>query len=294
MKVTLLLKAQLSPVSYTTKKSFQRQLNRTPYTAFQYFFQLEVQKLHNVSKYEDIINHVRGNSNFKRFARNEWDSMSLTKKRLYYASFCQSMNIDVRNVSKVELAKRLEIPIPAMSEYLLFRNKFKVKFDSHCSSLERKDRKSIPRSSITRRTATTDICSKNRSNTSVSKIKPRKRLVAMKRISRSENITESHSREAQNYLYDYMKRFQQMCKECRYAWNEKVDYDQKLEIRKKLQLWRSKFEEMMDNEVQILQKNMDTMSKFGFRSESYLTAADHNTNTSPNNILPMAYLLKKK
>lgn len=119
MKATLLLKAQLSPVSYTTKKSFQRQLNRTPYTAFQYFFQLEVQKLHNVSKYEDIINHVRGNSNFKRFARNEWDSMSLTKKRLYYASFCQSMDIDILNVSKIELAKRLEIPIPAMSEYLI-------------------------------------------------------------------------------------------------------------------------------------------------------------------------------
>ena len=57
MKVTLLLKAQLSPVSYTTKKSFQRQLNRSPFTAFQYFFQLEVQKLHNVSKYEDIINY---------------------------------------------------------------------------------------------------------------------------------------------------------------------------------------------------------------------------------------------
>ena len=97
MKVTLLLKAQLSPVSYTTKKSFQRQLNRTPYTAFQYFFQLEVQKLHNVSKYEDITNYLKGNSNFKRFRRNEWDSMSLTKKRLYYASFCQSMSIDVWN-----------------------------------------------------------------------------------------------------------------------------------------------------------------------------------------------------
>lgn len=66
---------------------------------------------------------------------------------------------------------------------------------------------------------------------------------------------KNHSHEAQNYLYDYMKRFQQMCKECRYAWNEKVDYDQKLEIRKKLQVWRAKFEEMMDNEIQILQKH---------------------------------------
>lgn len=294
MKATLLLKAQLSPVSYTTKKSFQRQLNRTPYTAFQYFFQLEVQKLHNVSKYEDIINYVRGNSNFKRFARNEWDTMSLTKKRLYYASFCQSMDIDILNVSKIELAKRLEIPIPAMSEYLLFRNKFKVKFDSHCSSLERKDRKSVPRPSITRKVATTEICSKSRSNTPLGKINPRKRLVALKRISRSENTAKNHSHEAQNYLYDYMKRFQQMCKECRYAWNEKVDYDQKLEIRKKLQVWRAKFEEVMDNEIQILQKNMDIMSKFGLRSESYLTAADHNTNTQPNSILPMTYLLKKK
>ena len=57
---------------------------------------------------------------------------------------------------------------------------------------------------------------------------------------------------------------------------------------------RAKFEEMMDNEIQILQKNMDIMSKFGLRSESYLTAANHDTNTQPNNILPMTYLLKKK
>lgn len=85
-----------------------------------------------------------------------------------------------------------------------------------------------------------------------------------------------------------------MCKECRYAWNEKVDYDQKLEIRKKLQLWRLKFEEMMDNEIQILQNNMETMSKFGHRSEEYLTTSDPNTNALPNNILPMAFIPKKK
>ncbi|CAI4051583.1 hypothetical protein SKDZ_15G2610 [Saccharomyces kudriavzevii ZP591] len=294
MKVTLLLKAQLSPVSYTTKKSFQRQLDHLPSTAFQYFFQLEVQKLHNVSKYKDIINYVRGNSNFKRFTRNEWDNMSLTKKRLYYASFCQSMNIDIWNVSKVELAKRLEIRIPAMSEYLFFRNKFKVKFDSHWSSLERKDYRSISKSSVTRKNGATEIYSKNRAIASVSKIKPRKRLVAMKRISRLDNLANDHPNDAQEHLYDYMKRFQQMCKECRYAWNEKVDYDQKLEIREKLQLWKSKFEEMMDNEIQILQKNMEIMSKFGHGSEVYLTTSDDNTNTSPNNILPMAYPPKKK
>ncbi|CAI4036418.1 hypothetical protein SMKI_15G2620 [Saccharomyces mikatae IFO 1815] len=292
MKVTLLLKAQLSPVSYTTKKSFQRQLNRSPFTAFQYFFQLEVQKLHNVSKYEDIINYARGNTNFKRFKRNEWDSMSLTKKRLYYASFCQSMNIDIWKVSKVELAKRLEIPIPVMSEYLLFRNKFKVKFDSRWSSLESKAYKNVSRPP-TRKTVVTEVCSKNRTITSVNKIKPRKRLVAMKRIPRSENFAKNHSHEAQENLYDYMKRFQQMCKECRYAWNEKVDCDQKLEIREKLQLWRSKFEKMMDNEIQILQKNMDIMSKFNPRSEAYFTA-NHDSSTSQNNILPMAYLPKKK
>ncbi|CAI4064198.1 hypothetical protein N7582_002609 [Saccharomyces uvarum] len=293
MKVTLLLKAHLSPVSYTTKKSFQRQLDRSPYTAFQYFFQLEVQKLHNVSKYEDITNYLKGNSNFKRFRRNEWDSMSLTKKRLYYASFCQSMSIDVWNVSKVELAKRLEIPIPAMSEYLFFRNKFKLKFDSHWSALEPNNYKNHSRPSTARKNVT-EAYSRSRTITSVNKMQPRKRLVTMKRISCSENFSNNQSDDAQKHLYDYMKRFQLMCKECRYAWNEKVDYDQKLEIRKKLQLWRLKFEEMMDNEIQILQNNMETMSKFGHRSEEYLTTSDPNTNALPNNILPMAFIPKKK
>ncbi|EJS41717.1 YOR114W [Saccharomyces arboricola H-6] len=294
MKVTLLLKAQLSSVSYTTRKSFQKQLDRSPYTAFQYFFQLEVQKLHNVSKYDDITSYVRGNSNFKRFTRNEWDNMSLTKKRLYYASFCQSMNIDIWSVSKIELAKRLEIPIPAMSEYLFFRNKFKLKFDSHWSSLEHNNYRNPSRPSTMRKNGAAETYPRNRTITSVSKIKPRKRLVAMKRISRSEDFTNDHSHEAQKHFDDYMKRFQQMCKECRYAWNEKVGCDQKLEIRKKLHLCRSKFEEMMDNEIQVLQKNMEIMSKFGHRSETYLRTSDENTSISPYNILPMAYPSKKK
>ncbi|QLQ79677.1 hypothetical protein HG537_0C03250 [Torulaspora globosa] len=258
MRASYVLKAQLSRIFYGSQGSFERQLNNLPTTAFQYYYWCKLKELCKYSKdfmNEDLISCGQQSNTFRRYIRKEWDLLSASKKRLYYAFFFHFTKIDYRSLKKCELARILEIPTPAISEYMLFRNKFKHKYDTIWFQ-EGKDR------------------SKKRS------------IMAGHAISISIHEKESS--------LNLTKRFQKMCRECRYVWNKKISDDQKDEIRIKWELQKQQFDLQLARELEALSFNLNRLLKMNIdaRVES-LQIERHRTATMGNVIVPYGFHKKK-
>lgn len=231
------IRAQLSQVVYTTKKSFQKQLDSIPATAFDYYYQSKIKELQQSScnlLSNDFLSASQQNTAFKRHIRKEWELLSNTKRRLYYAFFFHFTKINHKVLNKYELAKVMEIPTPATSEYMLFRNKFKYKFDR---IWQEEDMKIKRKSGIILRHNT---------------------IGGGHRITISGKVKDinSTSYSGEEELTNLIIRFQKMCRECRHVWNEKVTDEQKCEIRNKWEDQKHQFDLKLDQETEILEYNL--------------------------------------
>lgn len=229
MRPTPYFTAQLSILNITSRRSFDK-LDRTPSTVFQYYYRLQIKQLHKYSQYIDSLESMNQNNPFRRQVRKEWDALSLSKKRVYHALYFHFLKLDFRKLSQEELAKRLEIPVPTSSEYLLFRNKFKSKFDYMWEK---------------QYTGRLEIEVKVRSDT-FGKFKITR--YATKKKEDLDSIT------------NFTERFQKMCRECKRIWKEKVSEEQKDEIRSKLRENRKKFELQMEKEVEALESLQENLT----------------------------------
>lgn len=124
MRPTNIVNVGISPVSFSTKQSFLTKISQQPRSTFHYFYILHMKQM-QISNPDQSVK----NSSFKIFIRRQWDQLSIAKKRLYRAMYCYSSNIDYQNMSKYQLAHKLNIKTPPVSEYLYFRNEYKKKND---------------------------------------------------------------------------------------------------------------------------------------------------------------------
>ncbi|SCU95849.1 LANO_0E11606g1_1 [Lachancea nothofagi CBS 11611] len=237
MRPNLVVNASVSRTTFTSRRSFEK-LDTMPSTVFQYYFQLQLKELHHNSPQSEITDFVNKNNSFKRYKRKEWDSLSLTKKRVYHALYFHFTKVNYRRLGHEELARRLELQVPAASEYLLFRNRFKARFDAAWEEQRKNDR--------TGRSHKIQLRSGTSGSLKVS------RIFAMRPAELEFNST---------------RRFQDMCRECRRAWREGVDDDQRAEIATKLSVERQKFENSVKRELDILDGLQAMLTK-------YLTSVD--------------------
>ncbi|SCW02428.1 LAFE_0F06216g1_1 [Lachancea fermentati] len=232
MRIYTACRAHISLLEVVSKKSFEK-LDRTPPTVFHYYYQLQLKDLHKMSTGDEILEFANRNNAFKRHIRKEWDSLSISRKRVYHCLYFHFARINYGKMSYEELAKRLEIPIPVSSEYLLFRNSFKAKFDALWEESQKRNR-SLEGKSLQLRSR------------SFGKFK----------------VTRIYKKDAELEDYnDYNRRFRNMCKECRLMWKEQVTEEQKIEITKKLKDARNNFLNRMDNEIKALDALQENMSK---------------------------------
>lgn len=261
MRVSLVLRAQLSHAFYGSKGSFERELNSLPTTAFQYYYSSKLKELRKYSDQfmrTDVLSCGQQSNTFRRYIRKEWDLLSTSKKRLYYAFFFHFTKTDYRDLNKYELARILEIPTPAISEYMLFRNKFKNKYDTLWFQ-ERKER-------------------------------PRKRILMAGRIV----SISCRSSQKEDHL-NLTKRFQKMCRECRQVWNKKISDEQKDEIRNKWEIQKQQFDLQLTRELEALAGNLSKLLKMNVDARLNSLQIDrHKTSTTaPDMIIPYAFHKKK-
>ncbi|SCU80403.1 LAMI_0B02212g1_1 [Lachancea mirantina] len=212
--------AQVSKFAVHSKKSFER-LDRTPQTAFTYYYQLQVQALSKCNAGEEPKNLIRGNNSFKQFVRRNWHSLSISKRRLYHALYFRYTRIDYATLNYEQVAKRLEIPIPLNSEYLLFRNGFRESFERKRDAAKvSSGRKSMGAGSS--------------------------RVIKLLHI--SHNVGASEGQEQ-----IITKNFQEMCRECKRVWKSQVTDAQKDEIREKVRNARETFESQVEDELNAIQ-----------------------------------------
>lgn len=233
MRCTSIIRASLSSTIFTTRKSFERQLDNSPTTAFHYYCQLQ---------YDSRVND---DLQWKKFIRREWEMLSHTKKRLYCAFYFHFKGIDYKSLNKFELAKFLEIPTPATSEYMMFRNLFKFKFDN----------------------AWLENVKKLKDSNGMGQLVKRSPIAGGHRLTIYIPLNRDRLRmEATNYT----KRYQQMCRECRRVWNEKVTVEQRSVIRKKWEQQKREFKDHIDNEIEALKMNLNGLNQLELRQEYFL------------------------
>lgn len=241
MRGSSALRAQLSSAVYTSKRSFEKDLDSLPTTAFQYYYHSKVKELRDNSDESyasEILNSGQQNIAFRRFVRKEWDLLSTTKRRLYYAFFFHFTGVDHNTLNKYELAKVLEIQTPATSDYMLFRNKFKYKFD-HLWYQEREQR--------------------SRTRSIVLKHNP---------IGYGHKITiSSRIGVSDEESYSSIRRFQKMCRECRHTWNQDITAEQKLDIRSKWEEQKRQFNAILAIERKALAYNLSRLLKLNLDSK---------------------------
>ncbi|GCF01307.1 hypothetical protein ZYGM_001127 [Zygosaccharomyces mellis] len=233
MRGTNSLRASLSSTIFTTRRSFERQLDTSPTTAFHYYCQLQHSQ------------RVNTDLQWKKFMRREWELLSLTKKRLYYAFYFHFKGVDHKGLNKFELAKFLEIPTPAASEYMMFRNTFKYKFDNAWLENSKK----------------------------LNNLNNKGRLVKRSSITGGHRLTVHiplNRDKLQSEATNYTKRYQQMCRECRRVWNEKVTVEQKLVIREKWEQEKQAFNDSMHTEIDALKINLTKLNQLELRQEYLL------------------------
>lgn len=266
MQGSRVLGAQLSQAVYVSKRSFEKELDSLPTTAFQYYYHSKIKELQSGSNdfhNTDILSCGQHNNAFRRFIRKEWNSLSTTKKRLYYAFFFHFTGVDHTSLNKYELARILEIQTPAISDYMLFRNKFKYKFDNVWYQ-EREQRS-------------------------------RKRRMVLKHnpIGFGHTITISsrisvHGEES----FSLTAKFQKMCRECRHTWNQKITEEQKLEIRNIWEEQKRQFDTILATEREALGNNLNRLSKMNLDSKVRSLKVDRYTTRTIASSIVIPY--KKK
>lgn len=245
------IKAQLSQIVYSTKKSFKKQLDSLPATAFDYYYQSRIKELQQNScnlLSNDFLSGSQQNTAFKRHIRKEWESLSNTKRRLYYAFFFHFTKINHKVLNRYELAKVMEIPTPATSEYMLFRSKFKYKFDRIWQEENMKNKRK------------TGIILRHNA------IGSGHRII----ISGKVKDLNSTSNSGEEELTNLIERFQKMCRECRHVWNEKVTDEQKFEIKNKWEDQKHQFDLKLDQETEILEYNLKKLIQVKLGPKSLL------------------------
>ena len=274
MRITNILRAQLCESVYNTKKSFQKQLKRMPSTIFQYYYQLQIKQLHKSygSNTEYILDFAQQNTHFKRYIRDEWDTLSMTKKRLYNALYFHFSQVDYRSINKFELARIMEIPTPAFSEYMLFRNKFKKQYE-----------KIWKENQINPEPISLIVKSSN-----IQKIISRRHHCQSSKLT----VKEQNASKGLKEIIDFTKRFQEMCKECKHVWNVQVTEEQKSEVRSKWEQQVLEFEELMDREVELLVSNLKKLSQIDPSSQALVTERPVTNTTNANRCF--IFPLKKK
>ncbi|SCV02972.1 LAME_0H06678g1_1 [Lachancea meyersii CBS 8951] len=231
MQVCHILRANVSRTAFLNRRSFER-LDTMPATVFQYYYQLQVKNLHFNVPEADLICWINRNSSFRRYKRKEWESLSLSKKRIYHALYFHFTGLSYRTIGHEELARKLEYPIPAASDYLLFRNGFKAKFDLLWEEQQKHDvMKRTPKLML--RSGSSGLVKKTR-------------FLAAKAGKTDSDLT---------------RRFHDMCRECRRIWREEVDNIQRTEIAEKLREERRFFEKLMSKEIEILDSLQGSLVK---------------------------------
>lgn len=253
MHCSKVLRAQLSQTVYHTKKAFDKRLDSVPTTAFHYYYQTKIKEMQTYSgpsSSRDQLNFAHYNNGFKRYIRKEWSLLSGTRRRLYYAFFFHFTKIDHTTLNECELARIMEISTPAISEYMLFRNKYKSKFDTIWSEQEATvQSKKTPG---TRRNA---------------KISDESMKVTLSNTQRDHLLSLSVD-NTRDDIKNLTKRFREMCRECRTAWETCISDGRKLEIKKKWQEQKRRFELQLQYERRILDYNLNKLSQIDFRCNS--------------------------
>ena len=101
---SLAVSARFSVLQVSTKKSFKR-LDQRPGDVFQYYLQLQVDRLNTYAEFQDLKKNIA----FVKRIRGEWEGLSSSKKRVYHALFFKFNNIDYNKLSNEELARVLTI-----------------------------------------------------------------------------------------------------------------------------------------------------------------------------------------
>lgn len=277
MHTSRALKARFSQEVYLTKRSFEKQLDNLPNTAFQYYYQTKIKELQeksSIGRLNDTFGFAQQNSAFRRYIRKEWELLSITKRRLYYAFFFHFTGINYRSLNNYELARVMEIPTPAISEYMLFRNKFKNKFDNiwHEENLGIKRNKNA----ILRRNSSYP-------------------LIGLISSTTNNQITELSKAEEEVEMTNLTRRFREMCRECRNVWSTHISEERKREIRDKWEEQKYEFELQLQHETKILDNNLKKVLKAKFRRKS-LCIEKPVTHTIVESAFPtfLPYALNKK
>lgn len=224
MRFTLHLYARPSSILVSCKKAFKKSAQKDIGTVFNYYYNMQVKKFGNTTL-------MRFNNSFKRYIRSEWDNLSATKKRLYYAMFFEQHNLSPSELTSYELARCLEIEKPAASEYLMFRNRFKSKFDRLWRQNSEVNMKLIFQSGSIANNY--HEFSPGRAKRSIQHIDPNR---------------------------DYILRFKEMCKECRRIWNTKVGEEEKKTIHEHWLNAQQEFKNTLDIEIEVIKLNLEKLA----------------------------------
>ncbi|CUS22844.1 LAQU0S07e01398g1_1 [Lachancea quebecensis] len=268
MRITLRLNAFVSQISVTSRKSFEK-LDKTPSTVFQYYYQLQLKSLYKSGLSAEILEPTSNSqSSLRRYVRKEWESLSMSKKRVYHALYFHFIKLNYKELSPEEFAKRLELSIPISSEYLLFRTKFKVEFDKIWKEQYKKDHHGRSRR-VYLRTAPSNLFKTSRV------------------ISGTINSFE----------YDSTRQFQEMCRQCRKVWRDKVTSDQKAQMAKILQKSRRDFELKLEQEIKLLDSLQNALHKLLAGPSANLNTAldfERPVTQSHNSVIALLLAAEKK
>lgn len=222
MLPTSTLPARFSVLQVTNKKSFKR-LDQRPLDVFQYYLQLQIDRLNIIADYKDHRSHIP----LVRRIRAEWESLSITKRRVYHALFFKFNKIDFRKLGNEELARYLAISCPISSAYLLFRSKYKLQFNLIWEQRYIKQEEA-----------------------------PMHRPTYLERHTPLMKII-SHSQTKMDSMLNAHLRYQEMCKSCKKVWKEKVTDEQKQLLYDKIKSSKERF----NTEMQIERKELVLLTK---------------------------------
>ncbi|EDO16239.1 hypothetical protein Kpol_505p16 [Vanderwaltozyma polyspora DSM 70294] len=281
MKISLSLKAQLNDSIIFSQKSYLKPKLRIPSTAFQFYYQVQMHDLlrNSYSTKQEILSFVDKNTHFRRFIRDEWNTLSTTRRRLYAALYFHVLKIDYSNLNEIELAKIMEIPTPAISPYMLFRSKYKEKFDLAW-------REENSKSEITMKNKTLKPM-KSRSNNN--------KIFFKRTVSSSIKLEKGNNQSTSNIkpIIDFARRFDKMCKECKQVWNNDISNEQKLQVRNKWETQKIEFKRMIDKEIEYLKSTIDKITTLNPNEQKLLIGTNLNSLLNDGNKF-LSYSFQKK
>ncbi|CDO96433.1 unnamed protein product [Kluyveromyces dobzhanskii CBS 2104] len=210
---TLSLSARLSVLQVSNKKSFKL-LDQRPMDVFQYYMQLQIDRLNIYVDSKDYRRHIP----LVKRIRTEWESLSMTKRRVYHALFFKFNKLDLNKLANEELARYLAMPCPITSAYLLFRSKYKLQFNQLWEQKYMKSQATWSQGPT-----------------------------YLERHTPSLKITR-HSNFKLDYMLNAHLRYQEMCKSCKKVWKDQVTDEQKQLLYNKVKSSKMEFNAQMQTE----------------------------------------------